>query len=48
MDALKREDQFVELMIRGEHLIDGLGLVDGHLEGNLQARMAKYGQVIAQ
>jgi len=48
IDALKREDQFVELMIRGEHLIDGLGVVDGYLAGDLQTRMAKYGQVIAQ
>ncbi len=48
LDALKRDDQFVDLMIRAEYLIDGFGVIDGYLEGGLQTRMAKYAQVIAQ
>ena len=48
LDALKRDDQFVELMIRAEHVIDGFGVIDAYLEGDLQTRMAKYAQVVAQ
>ncbi len=48
LDALKREDQFIEFMIRGAHLLEGFGVIDGYLEGDLQSRMAKYGQVISQ
>ncbi len=46
--ALKRDDTFVERMISGQYLIAGFGLVDGYLEGDLQARMAKYAQTVAQ
>ena len=48
LDALKREDQFVEMMISAEHLIEGFGVIDACLEGELQSRMAKYGKVVAQ
>lgn len=48
LDALKREDQFVEMMISAEHLIEGFGVIDAYLEGELQSRMAKYAQVVAQ
>jgi len=48
LDALKRDEQFVDLMIRAEYLIQDFGVVDGHLEGALQTRMAKYAKVIAQ
>jgi hypothetical protein len=46
--ALKRDDQFVERMISGQYLIAGFGLVDGYIGGDLQARMAKYAQVVAK
>ena len=46
LNDLKQESQFVEMMIRGELLIDGLALIDGYLGGELQARMAKYAQLI--
>ena len=48
LEALKRDDQFLERMINGQYLISGFGVVDGYLGGNLQARMAKYAQVVAQ
>jgi hypothetical protein len=48
LDALKREDQFIEFTIRGGYLIEGLGVIDGYLEDELQARMAKWAQIIAQ
>jgi len=48
LDALKRDDRFVELIIQAEHLIDGFGVIDAYLEGNLQTRMAKYAQIVAQ
>jgi hypothetical protein len=46
--TLKRQDQFVEIMISAEHLIEGVGVIDGHLDNELQNRMAKYAQVVAQ
>lgn len=48
LDALKREDQFIEMVIRGSHLLEGFGVIDGYLEGDLQSRMAKYAQVVSQ
>jgi hypothetical protein len=48
LEALKRDDQFVERMIGGQYLIAGFGVVDAYLEGALQRRMAKYAQVVAQ
>lgn len=47
LNALKQDDLFVEMMIGAEHLIEGFGVIDGYLEGELQNRMAKYGQVVA-
>ena len=47
LDALKHEDQFVEMMIGAEHLIEGFGVIDAYLEGQLQSRMAKYAQASA-
>jgi hypothetical protein len=35
-------------MISGQYLIAGFGLVDGYIGGDLQARMAKYAQVVAK
>jgi hypothetical protein len=35
-------------MIRGAHLLEGFGVIDGYLEGDLQSRMAKYGQIVSQ
>jgi hypothetical protein len=48
LDALKRQDRFVEMTISAEHLIEGFGVIDGYLEGDLQTRMAKYAQVVNQ
>ena len=47
MNALKQDDLFVEMMIAAEHLIQGFGVIDAYIEGELQNRMAKYGQVVA-
>jgi hypothetical protein len=46
--TLKRQDQFVEIMISAERLMEGVGVIDAHLEGELQSRMAKYAQVATQ
>lgn len=48
LNDLKQQDQFIDLMIRGEVLIDGLAVVDGYLESELQRRMAKYAQAVSQ
>jgi len=48
LDALKRADQFQDMMIQGQYLIAGFGVVDGYLESNLQSRMARYAKTIAQ
>ena len=48
LDALKRDAQFVDQMIRGEYLIQGFGVVDAYIEADLQSRMAKYAQLVAQ
>jgi hypothetical protein len=48
LNALKQEDRFVEMMIGAEHLIEGFGVIDAYLEGELQSRMAKYAKVAAQ
>ena len=48
LSALKRQDQFKEMLIRGQYLIEGLGVIDGYLEGEMQARMAKWAQIISE
>ena len=48
LSALKRDDRFLELMISGQYLIAGFGVIDGYVEGALQTRMATYAQVVAQ
>jgi hypothetical protein len=48
LDALKRDDQFVDMTIRAEHLIDGFGVIDAYLGDDLQSRMVKYAQIVSQ
>lgn len=48
LDALKREDRFIDFTMRAAHLCEGFGVVDGYLEGELQARMAKWSQIISE
>lgn len=48
LDAVKREDRFIDIMMRAAHLCESLGVVDGFLENELQARMGKWAQIIAQ
>jgi len=48
MDALKREDRFIDIIMRAAHNCEGLGVNDAYLEGELQARMARWAQIIAQ
>ncbi len=48
LDALKREDRFIDLMMRAAHNCEDLGVNDAYLEGELQARMARWTQIINQ
>jgi hypothetical protein len=46
--ALKQQERFKEMMLRGQYLIEGLGVIDGYLDGELQSRMTQWAQVIAE
>ncbi len=48
LDALKREDRFIDLMMRAEHACEGLGVNDAYLEGELQSRMGRWTQIISE
>ncbi|MGB5704314.1 MAG: hypothetical protein WBM48_15955 [Polyangiales bacterium] len=48
LDALRRQDRFIELTMQGTHQCENFGMVGAHLEGQLQARMAKWAQIISQ
>lgn len=48
LDALKREDRFIDLMMRAAHNCEALGVADAYLEGELQSRMARWAQIINQ
>lgn len=48
LDAVKREDRFIDIMMRAAHMCENLGVVDGFLEGELQSRMGRWAQIIAQ
>jgi hypothetical protein len=48
LDALKREERFIDLMMRAAHACEGLGVNDAYLEGELQRRMANWTQIISQ
>jgi hypothetical protein len=48
MDALKREDRFIDIMMRAAHNCECLGVNDAYLEGELQSRMARWSQIISQ
>ncbi len=46
LDAVKREDRFIDIVMRAAHTCEGLGVNDAFLEGELQARMTKWAQII--
>jgi len=46
LNALQREDRFIEIVMRGAYTCEGFGVVDAYLGGELQTRMAKYAQII--
>ncbi|MGB5268181.1 MAG: hypothetical protein WBN30_16425 [Polyangiales bacterium] len=46
LDGLKREDRFIDLMMRAAHTCEGLGVNDAYLEGELQKRMGRWTQII--
>jgi len=48
MDAVKREDRFIEIVMRAAHMCEGLGIVDGYLENELQSRMGRWTQIISE
>ena len=48
LDAVKREDRFIDILMRAAHTCEGLGVVDAFLENELQARMARWTQIISE
>jgi hypothetical protein len=48
LSALKREERFVDIMMRAAYLCETLGVNDAYVEGELQARMGKWAQIIAE
>jgi hypothetical protein len=48
LDALRRQDRFIEITMQAAYQCENFGLVNAHLAGQLQARMAKWAQIISQ
>ena len=48
MDAVKRDDRFIDIMMRAAHSCERLGVNEAYLEGELQSRMARWAQIISQ
>jgi hypothetical protein len=48
LDALRRQDRFIEMMMLATHQCENFGLTNAHLEGQLQGRMAKWAQIISK
>jgi endonuclease/exonuclease/phosphatase family metal-dependent hydrolase len=48
LDALRRQDRFIEITMQAAHQCESFGVVNAHLEGQLQARMAQWAQIISQ
>ncbi len=48
LDALRRQDRFIEMMMLATHQCENFGLCSAHLEGQLQGRMAKWAQIISK
>jgi hypothetical protein len=48
LNVLKQQERFKDMMLRGQYLIEGLGVIDGYLEGDLHKRMAQWAQVISE
>jgi hypothetical protein len=48
IDAVQREDRFIDLTMRAAHICASLGVVEGYLEDELQSRMAKWAQIISE
>ena len=48
LDALRQQDRFIEITMQAAYLCESFGVVNAHLEGQLQARMAKWAQIISQ
>jgi hypothetical protein len=46
LNAVRREDRFIDITMRAAHTCEGFGVINAHLEGGLQARMAKWAQII--
>jgi hypothetical protein len=46
LNAVKRKDRFIDITMHAAHACEGFGVVDAHLEGELQARMTKWAQII--
>ncbi len=48
LDAVRREDRFIDITMRAAHVCQDLGVVEGYLEAELQSRMARWAQIITE
>jgi hypothetical protein len=48
LDALRRQERFIDITMRATHQCQNFGVINAHIEGQLQARMAKWAQIISQ
>jgi hypothetical protein len=48
LDALRRQDRFIEITMLATHQCEAFGVVNAHLGDELQARMARWAQIITQ
>jgi len=46
LNAVKRQERFIDITMHAAHACEGFGVMDAYLEGELQARMAKWAQII--
>ena len=48
LDALRRQDRYVDIVMQAQYLCEDFAVSNGYLEGELQARMGKWAQIISQ
>ena len=48
LDALRREERFIDIVMQAQYLCADFAVTHGYLEGELQARMGKWAQIISQ
>ena len=48
LDALRRQERFIDVVMRAQYLCEDFAVTLGYLESELQARMGKWAQIISQ